>query len=53
MQDFKKLTWIVYFCVAGVAISFGGAITTAVQQKKAHQEFVEKQAPIPLPATSQ
>ena len=53
MEDFKKLTLVVYLCVAGVAVSFGGAIVTAVKNHNEEKEFISKQNPIPVPATAQ
>lgn len=49
MRDLKIMTGIVYFCVAGVAVSLGGGIYTAY---RTHQE---KTAPrgvnaLPTPA---
>jgi hypothetical protein len=53
MQELKRLQAIVYFCVAGVVVSFGGAVFTAYQahaEKKA-QTLPENQ--VPVPATAQ
>lgn len=53
MEDFKKLTLVMYLCVAGVAVSFGGALVTAYKDHQAEKEFISKQNPIPVPAVAQ
>jgi hypothetical protein len=53
MQELKRLQNIVIACVAGVVLSFGGAVYTAVKasrEKKALELPVEQ---IPVPATAQ
>ena len=52
MRDLKILTGLVYFGVAGVLVSFGGGIYTAV---RAHQEANRPQPtafPVPAGITS-
>lgn len=53
MQELKRLQNIVIACVAGIVLSFGGAIFTAV---KTHQEKKSMELPVnqvPVPATAQ
>lgn len=52
MQELNRLQTIVIACVAGVVLSFGGAVFTAVktsQEKKALELPVNQ---IPVPATA-
>ena len=48
----KNLTWVVYFCAAGVVLSFAGGLYTAIHEsheKASHVRPIEK---IALPATA-
>lgn len=48
MRELKILTALVYFCVAGVAISFGGGIFTAFRE---HREASQPRPSVfPTPA---
>ena len=48
MRDLKILTGLVYVCMAGVLVSFGGGIYTAIKQ---HQEASRPQPSVfPTPA---
>ncbi len=49
MRDLKILTGLVYFCVAGVGVSLGGGIYTAIQQHR--EEAKPKPTYFPTPAT--
>jgi hypothetical protein len=53
MQELKRLQAIVYVCVAGVVISFGGAVFTAVKTHREKEAQVIPENQVPVPATAQ
>ncbi len=53
MQELKRLQAIVIVCVAGVVVSFGGAVFTAYKTHSEKQALVLPENQIPVPATAQ
>jgi hypothetical protein len=53
MQELKRLQNIVIACVAGIVISLGGAIVTAVKEHREKKAMEIPASQIPVPATAQ
>lgn len=53
MQELNRLQTIVVACVAGIVLSFGGAIYTAVKTTREKKALELPVSQVPVPATAQ